>query len=63
MGEHAPLAAPVDARKNGIDHRAHIQLAVAPTWLRGDQLVEKIPRSISERCGVWIGAHPQRVLN
>src|SRR5215813_10794274 len=28
-GEHAPLDAPIDDRKNGIDHRAHIACAVA----------------------------------
>ena len=35
MGEHAPFDAPIDDIKNGIDHRPHLQLAVAPTRLWG----------------------------
>jgi hypothetical protein len=35
MGEHAPFDAPVDDIKHGIDHRAHLQFAVAPPGLGG----------------------------
>src|SRR5262245_13738022 len=43
MGEHAPCDAPVDNIKNGIDHRSHLQLAMAPTWLRWwDHMFDKI---------------------
>src|SRR5215470_17007677 len=35
MGQHPPLDAPVDDIKEGIDHRSHLQLAGAPTWLGG----------------------------
>jgi len=64
MGEHAPFDAPVDDRKNGLDHRVHIPLAVTPTRLRWwDQILEKIPFGISEVSGVWIGVHPHSVLN
>src|SRR5215475_1335251 len=64
MGEHAPFDTSVDDIKNGIDHCSHIQRAAAPTWLRGwDHMFDKIPFGISEVCGVWIGVHPQSVLN
>ncbi len=64
MREHPPFDAPVDDIKNGIDHRPHIQLAVAPTRLGWwDQIFDQIPFGISEVCGVWIGVHPQSVLN
>jgi len=53
MGEHAPFDAPIDDIKNGIDHRPHLQLAVAPTRLWGwNQIFDKIPFGISEVCGV-----------
>ena len=64
MGEHTPFDAPVDDIKKRIDHRPHIELAVASTrfgW--GDQIFDIIPFGISEVCGVWIGVHPQSVLN
>ena len=57
MGEHAPFDAPVDDIKDGIDHRAHIQFAVASTrfgWW--DQIFDTIPFGISEVCGVWFGS-------
>jgi hypothetical protein len=64
LGEHAPLDAPIDDRKQGMDHRPHLQLAVAPTRLGWwDQRLDKIPVGISAVCGVWIGVHPQSVLN
>ena len=64
MRKHPPFDAPVDDIKNGIDHRPHIQLAVAPTRLgRWDQIFDKIPFGISEVCGVWSGVHPHSVLN
>ena len=64
MREHAPFDAPVNDIKDRIDHRPHLQLAVAPTRLGwGDQIFDKIPFGISEVCGVWIGVHPQSVLN
>src|SRR5215208_7201376 len=31
MGEHAPFDAPINDIEDGIDHRPHIELAVAPT--------------------------------
>src|SRR5215831_17479464 len=64
MREHAPFEAPVNDRKDGIDHRSHIELAVAPTrfgW--GDQISDKIPFGISKVCRVWCGSHPSSVLN
>jgi len=64
MGEHAPFDAPVDNIKQGIDHRPHIELAVASTrfgWW--DQIFDTIPFGIREVCGVWISVHPQSVLN
>ena len=55
---------PVHNRKNGIDHRPHIPLAVAPTRLGwGDHILDKIPCGISKVCGVWIDVHPQSVLH
>jgi hypothetical protein len=64
MGEHAPFDAPVDEIKNGLDYRSHIECAVATTRLRGwEQIFDKIPFGISEVRGVWIGVHPQSVLN
>jgi hypothetical protein len=49
MGEHTPCDAPVDDIKHGIDHRPHIELAVAPTRLgRRDQIFDKIPFGISK---------------
>jgi hypothetical protein len=52
MGEHAPFDAPVDDIKKRIDHRPHIELAVAPTRLGwGDQIFDKIPFGIREVCG------------
>ena len=64
MREHAPFDAPVNDIKDGIDHRPHIERAVAPTrfgW--GDQISDKIPFGISKVWGVWCGSHPSRVLN
>jgi len=64
MGEHPPFDAPVNDIKNGIDHRPHIQRAVAPTWLGWrDQRLDKLPFGISEVCGVWSGIHPQSLPN
>ena len=64
MGEHPPFNAPIDDIKERIDHRAHIQLAVASTGLGwGDQIFEKIPFGISEVCRVWMGIHPYRIPN
>jgi len=64
MGGHAPFDAPVDDIKNNLDHCSHIEFAVATTRLRGwDQIFDKIPFGISEVCEVWIGVHPQSVLN
>src|SRR5262245_51097599 len=64
MGEHAPFDAPIDDIKNGIDHRAHIQRAVAPTRLGWwDQIFDKIPFGISKVCRVWFGSHPSSVPN
>ncbi len=64
MGEHPPCDARIDDRKDSIDHRPHIELAVAPPRLGWrDQIFEKIPFGISKVCGVWIGIHPQSVLN
>jgi hypothetical protein len=64
MGEHAPCDAPVNDIKNGIEHRPHIQCAVAsPRFGWWDQIFDTLPFGISEVCGVWIGVHPQSVLN
>src|SRR5262249_40356560 len=64
MREHAPFDAPVDNIKERVDHRSHIQCAVASTWLGWwNQIFDKIPFGISEVCGVWIGVHPLSVLN
>jgi hypothetical protein len=64
MREHAPFDAPVNDITDCIDHRPPLQLVVAPTRLGwGDQIFDKIPFGISEVCGVWIGVHPQSVLN
>jgi hypothetical protein len=64
MGQQAPFDAPVDDIKNGIDHRAHIQRAAASTRFGGrNQMFDTIPFGISEVCRVWIGVHPQSVLN
>src|SRR5215510_10148606 len=62
MGEHAPFDAPVNDIKNGIEHRPHIQFAVASTrfgWW--DQIFDTLPFGIREVCGGWIGVHPQSV--
>ena len=53
MGEHTPCDAPIDNREESIDHRAHIQRAMAPTrfgWR--DQIFDKIPFGLSEVCRV-----------
>jgi len=64
MEQHPPFHAPVDNIQDRIDHRSHIQGAVASTWLGWwDQIFDKIPFGISEVCGVWIGVHPQSVLH
>jgi len=64
MREHAPFAAPIDDIKNSLDHRPSIELAVAPTRLGwGDPIFAQIPCGLREVCGVWIGVHPQSVLN
>src|SRR5262245_43438322 len=64
MGEHPPLNAPIDDIKNGMDHLAHIECAVTPTWLgRWNHIFDTIPFGIREVCGVWIGVHPQSVLH
>jgi hypothetical protein len=64
MREHPPLDAPLDDIKNGIDHRPHIQCAVASTRFgRRDQILEKIPFGISEVCGVWFRRHPHSLPN
>src|SRR6185503_3762306 len=64
MGEQAPCDAPIDDIKNGIDHRSHIEFAVATTRLGWwNHIFDKIPCGISEVCGVWLGVHPQSVLN
>src|SRR5215471_3391400 len=64
MEEHAPFDAPVDDIKNRIDHLPHIELAVPSTRFGSwDQIFDTIPFSIREVCGVWIGVHPQSVLN
>jgi hypothetical protein len=64
MREHAPFDAPVNDIKDGIDHRPHIELAVAPArfgWW--DQISDKIPFGISKVCRVWCGSHPSSVPN
>ena len=64
MGEHAPFDAPINHIKDRIDHCTHIQRTRVSTWFGwGDQIFDTIPFGISEVCGVWIGVHPQSVLN
>src|SRR5262249_2413992 len=64
LGKHPPCDAPVHTRKNGIAHRPHSQLAVAPTRLGWwDHILDKIPCGIRKVCGVWMDVHPQSVLN
>ena len=64
MGEHPPFDAPIDNIEEGIDHRAYIQLAMAPTrfgWR--DQIFDKSPFGISKVCRVWFGSHPSSLPN
>jgi hypothetical protein len=64
MRAHAPCDAPIDDRNNSMDHRPHIELVMAPTRLGWrDQSFDTIPCGLREGCGVWIGVHPQNVLN
>ena len=64
MREHAPFEAPVNDIKDGIDHRPHIERAVAPTRFGGrDHIFDKIPFGISKVCRVWFGSHPSSVPN
>src|SRR4029453_7155423 len=64
MREHAPFDAPVNDIKDGIDHRPHIELAVAPTRFGGrDQISDKSPFGISKVCRVWFGSHPSSLPN
>ena len=53
MGEHTPFDAPIDNIEESIDHRTHIQRAMASTRLGWwDQICDKIPCGISEVCRV-----------
>src|SRR5215470_13653223 len=64
MREHAPFDAPINDIKDGIDHRPHIERAVAPTrfgWW--DHISDEIPLGISKVCRVWCGRHPSSVLH
>jgi hypothetical protein len=64
MGEHPPFDAPIDNIKERMDHRPHIEFAVASTRLRWwDQIFDKIPFGISKVCRVWFGSHPSRIPN
>ena len=64
MGEQPPFDAPIDDIKERIDHRAHIELAMAPTRLGWrDQIFDKSPFGISEVCRVWFCSHPSSVPN
>jgi len=64
-GRHrAQVADAVIEAEDGIDHRPHLELAVAPTRLgRRDQIFDKSPFGISKVCRVWFGSHPSSVLN
>src|SRR6516162_4268877 len=61
MGEHAPFDAPVDDIKNRIDHRPHIERAVASTRFVGDGIKSVISsHSASERSvGYGLGFIPR----
>jgi hypothetical protein len=53
MREHAPFEAPIDDRKNSLDYRPYVDLAMAPTRLGWwDQIFDPIPCGIREVCGV-----------
>src|SRR5215470_13539505 len=64
MGEQAPLDAPIDDIKHGMDPLAQSEFAGAPPRLGGwEHILDKIPCGSSEVCGGWIGVHPQSVLH
>ena len=64
LGEHPPFAAPIDARKERIDHRAPRELAMAPTRLGGrDPIFATMPFGISQVCRVEFRSHPSSVPN
>jgi hypothetical protein len=64
VGQHPPLDAPLDDREDGMDHRPHIEVAVAPTRLGWrDQIVDQIPCSLSEVCRVCLCIPPSSVPN
>src|SRR5262245_43037507 len=62
MRQHTPLDAPGDDIENGMNHRPHIEFAVASTWLGWwDQIFDTIPFGISKVCRVGFGSHPSRI--
>ena len=64
LGEHAPLATPVNNIQAGLAPRLHSQRTIAPTQLEWQEAIfDLLLDSLSEVCGVWTGVHPSRVLH
>src|SRR5262245_4781933 len=59
MREHAPCDAPIDNIKQDRDHRPHIELAVASTWLGWwDHIGDEIPCASVRSVGYGLACIP-----